>query len=162
VTRLGDSFPEEHRAAYAGKALAPGHILRLWCDFTARPKFKYLVIVGTDPDPIGFFINSRVPAFIAKRPGLLACQLELSPTDYPFLRHVSYLDCRAVVDALDDEDILAQVTASPSRFVGELAEATKADVLRVIAAAPTISEAHRAVIRQALGPTGSAPSGATA
>ncbi|MGD9498554.1 MAG: hypothetical protein AB7Y46_19835, partial [Armatimonadota bacterium] len=152
MSRLGDSFPEEHRAAYAAKALAPGHVLLLWCDFTARAKFKYVVIVAVDPEPLGLFINSRVPAFVAKRTALSACQIELSPAEYPFLDHTSYLDCRVVVDALDEKEILRQLTASPSRFVGEQTEATRAQVLRVIAAAPTVSDAHRTVITHALGP----------
>lgn len=152
MSRLGDSFPEEHRAAYAGKALAPGNILRLWCDFTARPKFKYVVIVGTDPDPIGFFVNSRIPAFIAKRPALRACQVKLSPDTYPFLDHVSYLDCHVVIDVLQAAEILRRLTENPGRFVGELTDATKAEVLRVIVTAPTVSDAHRSVLRSSLRP----------
>ena len=154
MTKLGDRFPDEQRAAYARKALTPGRILYLWCDFTVPPKFKYVVLVGIEPDPIGFVINSRISAFISKRPALCACQVMLRRTDYSFLRHDSYLDCSAVIDALDREEILRQLTAAPSNIVGELTEATKAEILRVISTAPTISEAHRAVIRQALAPVG--------
>lgn len=152
MSRLGDSFPEEERAAYAAEAVAPGSVLRLWCDFTVKAKFKYVVLVATDPEPLGLFINSRVPVFIAKRPALRACQLPLSPSDYPFLQHDSYLDCHTVIDALTEKDILNQLTASPGRFVGELTGATKAEVLRVIATAPTVSDAHRTIICRALGP----------
>lgn len=152
MSRLGDSFPEEERAAYAAKALTSGSVVRLWCDFTVDAKFKYVVLVATGPEPLGFFINSRVPAFIAKRPALRDCQLPLSPNDYAFLQHDSYLDCHTVIDALDEKDILSQLTESPARFVGILTDATKTQVLRIIATAPTISDAHRSAIAQALGP----------
>lgn len=150
MTTLGDLFPDGERRAFAKKHLIPGCILRLWCDFTAAPKFKYLAIVATEPEPIGFFINSRVPAFIRKRPALNRCQLTLKVADYPFLQYDSYLDCRTVIDVLDTDDILDQLTETPSRLVGELTPTTKAQIVRVIASAPTVSEDHRNLIRQAL------------
>jgi hypothetical protein len=42
-----------------------------------NPKDKFVVIVYVNPSPHGFFINSRINAFIAKKPNLLCCEASI-------------------------------------------------------------------------------------
>jgi len=67
------------------------------------PKDKYVVVACFDPNPCGFFINSRVNPFIQNQPALAACEAPLSATDHPFLSHNSWLDCRDILSFRADE-----------------------------------------------------------
>ncbi len=57
---------------------------------------KFYIIVGVSGDRIcvcSVIINSQINQFIMKRPQLLERQLELTPENYRFLSHTSYINC---------------------------------------------------------------------
>lgn len=59
---LGNRFPPELRDDAIDRALQPGSVLYLFCEFTTPPKHKYLVLLHRDQRPLFFAINSRVNA----------------------------------------------------------------------------------------------------
>lgn len=57
---------------------------------------KYYIVAGISKDRVclcSVAINSQINQFILKRPKLLALQIEITPEDYSFLRHKSYINC---------------------------------------------------------------------
>jgi hypothetical protein len=148
--RLGDHFPPEEKREHIGRQLVPGQVLYLDCDFTTPPKPKLAVLVCTDPEPLLFLVNSRVNAFIQRRPDLLASQVPLKAADYPFLRHDSFLDCSEVKRFAGPGAITEQLLADLSRIQGELTEATRHSILAVVRSSKTLSKVHQRAIEAAL------------
>ena len=57
---------------------------------------KFYVIAGISGDRVlacSVLINSKINPFIQRRPHLLLLQVEITPDDYDFLDHVSYINC---------------------------------------------------------------------
>jgi hypothetical protein len=67
------------------------------------PKDKFVVVTCFDPNPCGFFINTRVNEFIANHPDLLPCEVAMAATEHPFLAHDSWLDCRELLSFREEE-----------------------------------------------------------
>ena len=57
---------------------------------------KYVVIVLIDTSPMRFYINSEITDWITARPGLWACEANISAEEHPVLTHDSYVDCQEV------------------------------------------------------------------
>ena len=149
--KLGDHFPSDARRNHVHRQLKPGQVLYLDCDFTTPPKPKFAVLVCADPESLLFLVNSRVNAFVERRPDLLACQLRLKATDYPFLRHDSFLDCAEVRRFADPEAVAGQLVADLTRTKGELTEDTVGSLLGIVRASRTLSRVHKRAIEAALG-----------
>lgn len=57
---------------------------------------KFYVIAGISENRIlacSVLINSHINPFIMRRPALLELQVQINPSDYSFLDHVSYINC---------------------------------------------------------------------
>ncbi|MEE1261152.1 MAG: hypothetical protein U0K66_13385 [Paludibacteraceae bacterium] len=57
---------------------------------------KFYVIAGISEDMVlvcSVLINSSINPFILRRQHLLQLQIEITPDDYDFLDHVSYINC---------------------------------------------------------------------
>lgn len=57
---------------------------------------KFYVVAGISGNRIlacSVLINSQINPFILRRPALLKLQIQIAPTDYAFLDHVSYINC---------------------------------------------------------------------
>jgi hypothetical protein len=149
MAKLGDFAPDGLKGDYINRNLKPGQILYLSCDFTTPPKEKYLILVCADT-ALMFIVNSRIHPYIQNRPALRRSQICLRSTDYDFLPHDSYADCSKVIDELDLTQISAQVNNDLARIKGEITDATKEEIIRVVDNASTIAEDHKRAILSAL------------
>lgn len=68
-------------------------VFYLYCDFIEPPDNKYLLLVAIIPEPLWFFINSRINTFKSNSPALSACQVRLKQADHSFLSWDSFVDC---------------------------------------------------------------------
>jgi len=67
------------------------------------PKDKFVVVACFDPNPCGFFINTKINDFIQKNVPLMACEVLLSAIAHPFLSCDSWLDCREILSFQESE-----------------------------------------------------------
>lgn len=82
------------------------------------PKDKFVVVACFDPNPCGFFINTRVNDFIQRNAHLMGCEVQLSAAEHAFLSYDSWLDCREILsfhesELSDKRGVLAAVDACP-------------------------------------------------
>ena len=150
MLQLGDLLPDDDKQAYIDRHLKPGQVLYLFSTFTDPPKDKYLVLVHQDAQPLLFVINSRVSEFIRAQPDLLQSQIPLKVSDYAFLDHDSFLNCGEVIIEFDEAGIRQQVEEQVGRLRGELNATTKADIIRVVKVAKTLSPNDKRLIIEAL------------
>lgn len=70
------------------------------CNLSTPPKDKWVVTVGLgSKDKIyGFFINSAINSSLRSREELMKLQITISPLDYPFLHHDSYVNCSRFIE----------------------------------------------------------------
>lgn len=57
---------------------------------------KFYVVAGISGSRVlacSVLINSQINSFILRRPALLKLQVQITPSDYSFLDHVSYINC---------------------------------------------------------------------
>ena len=57
---------------------------------------KFYVVAGISGNRVlacSVLINSQINPFILRRPALLKLQVQINPSDYSFLDHVSYINC---------------------------------------------------------------------
>ncbi len=57
------------------------------------PKNKYIAIILSGSNPMGFFVNTRINDYYKCHPNLLSSQVSISRSEYPFLKWDSYIDC---------------------------------------------------------------------
>jgi len=149
---LGNRFPPELRDDAIDRALQPGSVLYLFCEFTTPPKHKYLVLLHRDQRPLFFVINSRVNAYILHRPWLAQSQVLIPAASHSFLDHDSIIDCSNVRADMSLEDMRNQLAPNLTLYRGDLDEAVRREIVRVVDAATTISPLHKQLIRTALQP----------
>jgi hypothetical protein len=147
---LGNLFPEDKKREYIDRNFQPGQILYLYCEFISPPKDKFLVLICDGGIPLLFIINSNIGLYVADRPDLLNCQVQLNATDYDFLDHDSFINCGEVVNYFDRQAIYDQLLNDTGRIKGELNEATKNQMISVVKRARLISPRHKQVIINAL------------
>lgn len=104
------------------------------------PKDKFVVIACFDPNPCGFFINTKVNDFIQASPQLMACEVLLSVAVHPFLSYDSWLDCR---------EILSFQEAELADKRGALVTTAIMDVLAAVDACPVLRPRFKRLIRSA-------------
>jgi hypothetical protein len=149
--RLAASFPEPARRKFIARNLTPGRVLYLHCGFTRpAPKDKYLLLASYDTPPLLFVINSGISRYIQSKPHLLSCQVPLKVSDYSFLSHDSYVDCSEVINCIDKGELEDQLLASTERIKGEVDQATKSMIVKVVGGAKTVSPKHKRLILAAL------------
>ncbi|MBP5398521.1 MAG: hypothetical protein J6Y32_07880 [Bacteroidales bacterium] len=82
---------------------------------------KFFVVLGQNATHIigAFFINSNIRGFLLSKPRLLELQVGLSPDEYAFLTHNSYLDCSQVIK-IPSAVLLADIQAGVATRRGSL------------------------------------------
>jgi hypothetical protein len=150
VGTLGNLFPEDKKREYIDRNFQPGQVLYLYCEFISPQKDKFLVLICDSEIPLLFFINSNIGPYVANRPDLQNCQVPLRAKDYGFLDHDSFINCGEVVNYFDRQTIYHQLLDDTGRIVGELNEATKNQIVRVVKKARLISNRHKKMIIKAL------------
>jgi len=148
--KVSDFLSDEQKKAYIISNLIPGKILRLYCTFTNPPKEKYFVLAYSNLNSLLFIINSNVHEYIKQRKYLLHCQDEITASDYPFLKHDSYINCAKVIKHFDRQLIEEQLLDDLNRIKGELKPDTRNEIIRAVDNAKTISPKHKELIMNAL------------
>jgi len=77
-----------------------GDVLFLFVEDTDPPKDKYFFVLGITEDQVSiasFYVNSKINLNVNNNPILVNYNIEIDPSDYPFLRHKSYVDCTKMV-----------------------------------------------------------------
>ena len=140
---LADSFPLGERLESIHRQFGPRLVVRLFCDFTARPKEKRLLIVSTVTDPpLFFFINSEKAPHSHFDRSVDDHQIAISPSSYDFLEHDSFIDCSVVHDNFLLAEIEGALASDMSRLLGKIDENTAAEILEVIADSDLLSPRH--------------------
>ncbi|MDP8161956.1 hypothetical protein QJU89_03780 [Pasteurella skyensis] len=77
-----------------------GAVIKIFCEFTRPPKYKFLMIACIDP-LLAFVINSDINDFIKNRPELLQDQVDIPASDHHFLVLDSVMNCVQVHQAIE-------------------------------------------------------------
>lgn len=149
--KMGDFLTEKQKIEYINSKIKPGNILHLFCDFTRPPKEKFVVLVHSSSEPkvVAFLINTKIHEFIEQRESLLKCQVKIYPSDYPFLKHKSHVDCATVVH-FNKPQIATQILSDKDRTKGSLKQVTKNKIIKVVNNAKTISKHYKQLIMKSL------------
>lgn len=111
MVSLSNAFPAELIAVQSTQYIKAGTVIRLFCDFTTPPKFKYLMIATVEPLQV-FIINSEIPEFIKRNESLLADQVDIPHKDHQFLTHDSVLNCIEVHRAFNISHLKSELVAN--------------------------------------------------
>jgi hypothetical protein len=143
-------------------AIQPGCVVEVFAAHITPPKRKYFVVCCLDPPLLGFFINSEIREYVARRPRLRAAQVSLLKAEHAFLRHDSWLDC-SDVHTFTIEFLEREVRTNPPALLGQLSVNALAAMLVAVVNGYTLAGDHIRRICAALGsneqrsPRGSAP-----
>jgi hypothetical protein len=146
---LADRLSPSDKQAYIEKKLIPGVVVYLFRDDIDPPHDKYLILARPGNKVLLFCINSNICSFIANRKALLECQVQLNASDYDFLSHDSFANCGEVV-VMAKSKIVVALMSDMSRIRGELNDATRKEIVRVVKQSKTISRLYGQQIIDAL------------
>lgn len=93
---------------------------------------KFFVIIGISKDTVAgfFFINSNIHHYIIGKESLLEMQFLLSPSDYTFLTHESFLSATNIIQR--PLSVIAEsIQKGDTVYIGELSEEHLSEVLRM-------------------------------
>lgn len=140
---LKDSFSPEERLKFVRERFRAGLVIKLFCDFTTPPKFKWLLIVSTHSERPLFFIINTEPTEFAKQNARLRDQHKpIMKQSNPFLEHDSFIDCSTAHDNFDRNEIEEALAMDTSLILGSICSETAALILESISESPTLSRVH--------------------
>lgn len=140
---LADSFPLGERLESIHRQFGAGLVIRLFCDFTSRPKEKRILIVSASSDPPLFFIiNSEKAPHSNFDRRVDEHQIAISSSSNEFVDHDSFIDCSVVHDNFGLAEIEGALAADMSRLLGRINEDTATAILEVIADSDLLSPKH--------------------
>ena len=146
------SFPDDFKKQYADKSIIPGQVIRINFSFPDKTKPKFLIIATADDPPLLFVINSNIHQFIQDRPYLLEAQIKISPEEYSFLNHSSYINASRVFDTMTRQDIADQITKDINCIKGMLSSRTIRKLLAVVEKSKTLTPQEKQRITNTLKP----------
>jgi len=106
------------------------------CQHTTPRKDKYVAIVCANPNPYGFFINSKISKFAQSNPDLLNAQVKILVDKYGFLGHDSYINCGE----------LYPFKAGDLHSVQKIQNNTRAEIKRAVSESRLIAPIHKKLI----------------
>lgn len=115
MAKLGDAFSDEERHKSVQRRLRPGAVIYLEVAFPEGKRSKFLVVAHVDAQCCTFVVNSRISAFIAKRPELAVCQVRIDAGRHAFLQHDSHIACHQVL-RLPTSGVVTAIVADMSRL----------------------------------------------
>lgn len=150
MSPLGDFFPAQKVAEFVLKSLKPGCIIRIEVAFPqiTKPKFLLLVEDG-DPDFLTFIISSETHPFVARRPHLAQCQVDIDAAGHPFLDYDSKIACHQTL-VLKRADVVKELKHDTGKIKGHISDAVKAEVIAAVKFAKTLSREEKDAILAAL------------
>jgi hypothetical protein len=99
---------------------------------------KRFVVIHVDAHTVTCVINSEINPFIAKRPALMQCQVNMNASAHTFMHHNSHVDCSRV-RRWATEDVLGDLAKDPNWVLGEITPALRDDIVAALKFARTLS-----------------------
>lgn len=115
--------------------LRVGAVIYRWCGFCEPPKFKYLVVVSTEPRLLVLVVNSEINQFYIDR-GLDKFHVLVPVVEHDFLKHDSYTCCIEAFATFDLSDLREEILKKYE------------DVLKGHLTAKCLVDVYRAVVEQ--------------
>ena len=128
--------------------LTPGQLIKLYCDWLAKP--KYFLVVGTQDQPLLLYISTDKPAFCNSNPYIDADFLLLTKREYPFLDHDSWLDCGDVCQRFTWTSVEYQLKIRMGRICGGISMPTKHQIILIIGESERLSTLHQRIIAESI------------
>jgi len=153
TSKLGDTLSKDDKIQiFKQTKLLPGKIFLIDCEFTTAPKPKYLIHLGlfNEITPLFIVIGSKVPPFIQNNGDLRRCQIKILSSEYSFLDYDSFIDGSNVIDSIEIEDIVDQLSLNPSKDICSVNNDTKTKIRNVVKRATTITPIHKDFILDTL------------
>lgn len=132
--------------------LAPGQLIKLWCDWLQKPKYFLVVSVVDDHKPLLFWISSEKPSFCSD-PATDADFLLLTKQEYPFFDHDSWLDCGDVCSRFTWKSVEYQLKIRMGRVCGIISLTTKSNIIHAIGNSERLSTIHQRLASEGLHPS---------
>lgn len=121
MAKLSEVLPSELLNTRQFNKIEVGTVLRMMSN-TRPPKVKFFVVIGTHENNIALgtvYINSNINTTVNYSAYLQALHHQITPDDYDFLSHNSYIDCSGIYER-DLSEILQAVNYDNKRIVGYL------------------------------------------
>lgn len=150
MANFGANFPVELLRPRIEAALKPGCVIKLVLKFPEITKEKFLVLVADDdPEYLTFIINSAINPFIANRPHLHQCQVNIDAVSHEFLEHDSHIACHEI-RALKREEVIRELMSKPDAIKGNISVNVRNQIVAAIKFAKTIEKDKKSRILAAL------------
>lgn len=130
------------------QAIRRGDIYHRHFSTTIPPKDKFFVIVGEDETHyVGyFFVNSNINNFVARNEKMVAMQLPIKPSDYPFLTHLSFVAGHQL-SVLPKSDLIRELQSGRAQYKGRMSSEDMEMLLSAALQSPLFSEKEKNYFR---------------
>ena len=130
------------------QAIRRGDIYHRHFSTTIPPKDKFFVIVGEDEAHyVGyFFVNSNINNFVARNEKMVAMQLPIKPSDYPFLTHLSFVAGHQL-SVLPKSDLIRELQSGKAQYKGRMSSGDMEMLLSAALQSPLFSEKEKTYFR---------------
>jgi len=91
-------------------------------------------------------LNSTVHKFIKNNPVMNVAQIKITPENYIFLDHDSYINCAEVITSFDSVQLNKQIRGNPDCVKAKLNEETKQKIRNVVNRSKTIEPIFQSII----------------
>ena len=102
---------------------------------------KFFVVMGVSQGRVVgfFFINSNIHHMVESKPALFALQYGIKASDYPFLRHSSFIGCASLQEWAYD-DLLNSIKKGETEYKATLHETHIEEILEQVRQSEVFSE----------------------
>jgi hypothetical protein len=140
---LGNSFPTAWVRQSVIRQLKPGVVIKLKAVMDdGQLHEKRFIILHMAPDVVTCVINTDVPKFIAAKPHLARCQVEMDNVTHPFMTaDTSHVDCTRVKTYSIDDVVDQLVGMGTTWILGTITVALGGDIQDALKQSPLISPA---------------------
>lgn len=123
------------------KTIQRGDIFIRHFDTTTPPKQKFFVVMGeTETELLGyFFVNSNINKYIERHTAFFEMQMSISPTDYSFLTHTSFIAAHKL-DKLSKATLIEELNNSKATYKGKLTQEDRERLLDAVLRSDLFSE----------------------
>lgn len=150
MASLSGLFPPSIVGTAISNHLKAGAVLRLFCDFTTPPKYKFVMVASIIPLQV-FIINSEIHPYILNNPNLLADQIDIPQADHSFLSHDSILNCVQAHQSFDISHLRQELMANFSQiYKGKLQPYVLRNVIDVVDKSTNLSRITKTQIITAI------------
>lgn len=125
---LSDLFPKQQ---YAQLNIKRGTVFFMHVNFTNPPKEKFCMVIDctSNSDKVALVVINTVPnQNVYRTQALISLHYKITKSDYPFLKHDSYVDCANLVE-FDKTTLYDGAVANPNSLKGEIMDAHMPNII---------------------------------